>query len=199
MANKILIAYASNAGTTAEIAAKIAEFLPRTGQEVEVKPMASVSDLSSYDAVIVGAPMIVGWHRDATKFLKTHEAALRQKPTAYFITSLELTRTGVPTVGGVPLYFDPAHGHAPKTPGKLSFKEKQTSDTTYVNPILQAAPSVKPVSVALFGGALDYGKLNLFGKLFVGVIIRGKAGDYRNWDAIHTWATQVGPLLGVGK
>lgn len=197
MAGKILVAYASNAGSTAEIAAKIGDHLKQAGAQVEVSPLSAVSDLGSYSAVIVGAPMIIGWHRGAVGFLKAHQQKLSQVPTAFFMTSLELTRTGAETVAGVPVYFDPKHGHAPKNAGKLSFKEKQTSESAYLAPVLNAVPGLKPVSVAFLGGALDYGKLGLLAKLFVKVIIRGKAGDYRNWDAVSEWAGQVRPALGV--
>ncbi|NDJ75063.1 MAG: hypothetical protein GYB65_02295, partial [Chloroflexi bacterium] len=50
-------------------------------------------------------------------------------------------------------------------------------------------------SVGIFGGKLDYGTLKPFQWLFVRLIIRGKAGDYRNFDAIKTWATSIQPQL----
>lgn len=197
MARKVLVTYASNAGSTTAVAQKIAEELQRSGLDVEVRAMADVSDLSAYSAAIVGAPMILGWHRGATAFLKAHQQALQKMPTAYFVTSLELTRTGASEIGGVPLFIDPMLGHVAKNSSKLSFKEKQTADRTYFNGVLHAAPSVKPVSVAFFGGALDYSKLKPLQKLFVRYVIGAKAGDYRNWSAITAWAGEIGSSLGA--
>jgi hypothetical protein len=114
---------------------------------------------------------------------------------AYFFTSLNLTRTGEEKIGTTPLYFDPEHGTAPKNPAKLNFKEKHGLPAKYLNPVLEKAPQVKPVSAAFFAGKLDYSQLSLPGWLFVKLIVRGKEGDYRNWDAIRGWAASLEQTL----
>jgi menaquinone-dependent protoporphyrinogen IX oxidase len=43
---------------------------------VEVHRLEEVTDLALYAAVVIGAPMILGWHRAAQKFVKRHAAAL---------------------------------------------------------------------------------------------------------------------------
>ena len=43
MSNKILVAYASRAGSTAGVAEAIGKTLTESGVQVEVRPMASVS------------------------------------------------------------------------------------------------------------------------------------------------------------
>ncbi|MBN1679452.1 MAG: hypothetical protein JW966_04120 [Anaerolineae bacterium] len=195
MTGKILLTYATMSGSTAEVADAIARKIQESGAEVTVRPMTDVTDFSGYDAVILGGPMVVGWHRGAMKFVARHAAALSKVPVACFITSIELTNTGEDAIGGVPLTIDPNLGGPPKNPGKLSFKEKQTCLDAYVSPILKKASGVKPVSIGLFGGKLDYSVLNPLAWLFVRFIIRGKAGDYRNWDAINAWAASVGDQL----
>jgi menaquinone-dependent protoporphyrinogen IX oxidase len=57
--------------------------------------------------------------------------------------------------------------------------------------VFAKAPLVKPISVAFFAGKLDYDRLDLFGRLFVRIIIGAKAGDRRNWKAIRTWAASL--------
>ena len=58
----------------------------------------------------------------------------------------------------------------------------------YVRPILQAAPGMKPVSVAIFGGRLDLFRLSLWQRLFVMLVIGAQPGEFRNWDFIRGWA-----------
>ncbi|MBN1217887.1 MAG: hypothetical protein JXM69_03075, partial [Anaerolineae bacterium] len=145
--------------------------------------------------VIVGGPMIMGWHRGAMAFVEQHAETLSRIPVAYFFTSLNLTRTDEETIGSTALYLDPSHGTTPKVAGKLSFKEKYTLPASYLNPVLEKAPQVKPLSAAFLAGKLDYSKLAPFGWLFVRIIIRGKEGDFRNWEAIRSWAASLGQVL----
>jgi menaquinone-dependent protoporphyrinogen IX oxidase len=65
----------------------------------------------------------------------------------------------------------------------------------YLAPPLRKAPQVKPVSVGFFAGKLDYGKLNLLARLFVRFVVGGQPGDYRNWDGIRGWATELRQML----
>ena len=67
---KILVAYATNAGSTAEIAQAVGEELSKDGAQVDVRLIDEVTAVEGYDAVVVGAPMIMGWHRTAVKFVK---------------------------------------------------------------------------------------------------------------------------------
>lgn len=197
MSNTILVAYTTNAGSTAEVAQAIGEEFTKSGAQVEVHPCADVTSLDNYEAVVIGAPMILGWHREAMDFVQTHQAVLSRKPVAYFLTCLTLTATEEQTLNDVPLYLDTQHAKTPKKPGKLSFTEKFGLPESYVGPILGNVPQIKPVSVGLFGGKLDYSKLNLFQMLFVRIIIRHQAGDFRHWDAIKAWAASLPALLNV--
>lgn len=190
---KILLAYVTKSGSTVEVAEAIQRELSKNGAEISLKAMQDVADIAGYDAVILGAPMILGWHRAAMKFLETHQAALSRVPVALFITCASLTDDGSTQVGGVPIELDPKLVKTPKKPGKLGFEEKQTTPAKYIEPILKKG--VKPVSIAVFGGKVDYSKLDPLSWLFVRLVIRVKAGDNRNWDVIQSWAGKVGGLL----
>jgi len=192
---KILVAYTTNAGSTTEVAEAIADTLRQDAAQVDVRRVENVTDLGDYDAGVVGAPMAMGWHKDAVKFLTRHQQALSRIPVAYFLTALELVKTGETTLQGVPIYQDPTLAKPPKNESKLSFKEKQATVAAYLGPALKKAPLVKPVSAGFFAGKLDYSKLNIFQKLFVKIIMRGKAGDYRNWEAIRDWAASLNQLF----
>ena len=60
--------------------------------------------------------------------------------------------------------------------------------TNYLRPVLRAAPQVRPVSIALFGGKLEFHRLKLLQMLFVLLIIQTQPGDRRNWPVIREWA-----------
>ena len=73
MDHRVLVTYATRAGSTAEVAAA-----PR--------PVADVSDLSGYQAAVIGSPLHSGeWLPEALVFVARHQAALRQMPTALFL------------------------------------------------------------------------------------------------------------------
>ncbi|MGB3715918.1 MAG: flavodoxin domain-containing protein [Candidatus Promineifilaceae bacterium] len=196
MTKKVLVAYSTNAGSTAEVADFIGRELGKSGTQVDVRQVTDVTDLSTYDAMLVAGPMITGWHSMAIKFIQENEEVLSQRPVAYYISCLNLTKINEQTVNGTPIFLDLLRAQAPKTEGKLSFKEKQGDPSAILGQILKKAPRVKPVSVAFGGGKLDYSKLKFFQKLFVRLIIRHEAGDFRNWDAVRAWAaTLQTPLL----
>lgn len=192
---KILIAYATNSGTTPDVARRIGDQFPKEHFQVDVLPLDQIAALDGYDGVVLGAPMIVGWHRAALAFLKQNQAALSRLPVALFLTCISLTQTGETQVDGAPLFIDPNLPKAPAKAGRLSFRERHTSPANYLRPILKAAPAVRPVSVAIFGGRLDLYRLKWYQTLFVMLIIRAQPGEKRNWKAIEAWAAGLPALL----
>lgn len=192
---KILVTYTTMSGSTAEVAQAIAGQLAGQDTPVELLPLAQVRELGTYRAVVLGAPMIMGWHSDAMTFLTKNRAELQRLPLAIFVTALSLTSTGDSTVGGVPLFIDQRLAKPPKVPGRLSFHERYSLVSNYADPILQAAAPATPLSIAFFGGRLDLHRLEWWAKLFVTQVIRAQPGDRRNWEAIRSWARELRPAL----
>ena len=188
---KILVTYATMAGSTAEVAQVVGEELARSGLQVEVLPLSEVKNLDDYAGVVVGAPMILGWHRAARRFLKQHRKSFQHIPLAVFAMAISLTQTGETSLDGVPITVDEKLPKAPEKAGSLSFKERYARLSNYVQPILKAARPAKPVSIGVFGGRMEYGRLKWWAVLFVMVIIQARAGDQRNWDAIRLWAADL--------
>ena len=86
----ILIAYTTNAGTTAEVAQAVGEELAKnTRLSVDVKRLEEVESIEPYSAVVIGAPMIFGWHRGARKFIKQTPGLSQQDPRGLFHHSHE--------------------------------------------------------------------------------------------------------------
>jgi menaquinone-dependent protoporphyrinogen IX oxidase len=197
MTKPVLVAYTTYSGSTHEVAEAIAEELGKCGATVEVHTLDAVSSLDGYVAAVIGAPMILGWHRLARRFVHQHAAALSKLPVAYFVTAMSLTQSGETQVDGIPVSIDPGLAEAPKRPGKLSLHERYTQVKRYVRPILHAAAGVKPVSVALFKGRLEFYRLKILPMLFTMLVIRAQPGDYRNWSFIRAWGAGLYPLLGL--
>jgi menaquinone-dependent protoporphyrinogen oxidase len=90
---RVLVAYGSERGGTAEIAGWIAETLREQGIAAEVRDAGKVGDVAPYDAVILGGGLYAGrWHHDARRFARRHARQLVHKPVWAF-SSGPLDRT----------------------------------------------------------------------------------------------------------
>jgi menaquinone-dependent protoporphyrinogen oxidase len=185
---RILVAYTTMAGSTLEVAQAVGEEIAKTGRQVDVLAFDDIHDLAEYAGVVVGGPMILGWHRAALGFIRKHHKSLQHIPLAVFVLSMSLTQTGETTVAGMPIYVDETLPKPPKDKEKLTFRERYARLSNYIQPILNAASPAKPVSIGIFGGRLEYGRLQWWAVLFAMVIIQARAGDRRNWSAIRAWA-----------
>jgi menaquinone-dependent protoporphyrinogen oxidase len=192
---KILVTYATMSGSTAEVALEVAREIGEGGTQVEFLPLDKVGDLSDYNAVVIGAPMVMGWHRSALKFLAKNREALRRIPLAVFATGMSLTSAGEKEVSGVPVFVDETLAKPAKNAGRPSLKERHTDINHYATPIIKAAGPAHPVSVAFLGGRLEYTRLKLPARLFVMLIVQASPGDRRNWDTIRSWAGSLPQLF----
>ena len=188
---KILVTYTTNAGSTADVAEIVGQSIAGKDLEVEVKPLHEVSDIAPYDAIIIGAPMIVGWHRDAKRFLRAHRDELSKKLFACFLTAMSLTRTRETDIDGIPIEIDPGLAQEPHNPQRLSPKEQYALPRNYVRPILKKASPARPLGVGLFGGSLNLFTLSWPARIFVMLAIRAKPGDIRDKSFIKNWAVNL--------
>ena len=100
---KILITYATLSGTTVEVAQAIGEEITKKGLQVDVLPLDKVKSLDGYDGVVLGAPMVMGWHRSALGFLRKNRRTLSRIPLAIFVMGMSLTKTSETILDRVPL------------------------------------------------------------------------------------------------
>lgn len=105
MPGNVLVAYGTTNGSTAQIAEAVADVLRKGGFTVEAAPAASVADVTSYDAVVVGGALYTGrWHKDARRFVRRHRRALAERPLWLFSSGpLDATASerDIPPVPGV--------------------------------------------------------------------------------------------------
>lgn len=93
MKPRILIAYATYAGSTMEIAGKIGETIATQGYSVAVRPMTDQPDLDDYDAVLLGSAVHHGeWLPEAIEYVRENRSKLEEGPLAIF--SVHITNTG---------------------------------------------------------------------------------------------------------
>jgi menaquinone-dependent protoporphyrinogen oxidase len=170
MSNKILVTYASRAGSTAGVAEAIGQSLAESGAQVEVRPMIDVKDLAPYRAVVAGSAIRGGqWLPEAMQFVQTHQATLARKPFAAFLVCMTLSMPNNKYREGVADWLKPVRA------------------------------LVRPVSEGLFAGALDISKVPSFSdrlkfRLSVAFGVWSE-GDHRDWNAIRAWAESIRPLL----
>ena len=168
---RVLVTYASQFGSTGEVATAIAQTLCATGIAVDVKLVTHVNDLSLYRAVIVGAPVHSSkWMPEAVDFVRTNRDSLNKLPVAYFLTCMTLGLTDRP--------------------------EERQRIASILEKVQTDIPDVTPVSKGLFAGALDYGKMSfMYRMIYRAVSPNHTTGDFRDWVAIRAWAEAIGAQL----
>ena len=170
MDGKILVAYATKYGATAEIAEKIGEVLRQAGLPADVLPAGRVSDLSPYQAVVLGSAVYIGsWRKEASKFLKAHEGELAKRPVWLFSSG-------------------------PTGEGDV---EELVQGWRFPGALQPIADRIQPRDIAVFHGAADPDKMNALEKWML-KNVQAPAGDFRDWDAIAAWATAIAQALQTG-
>jgi menaquinone-dependent protoporphyrinogen oxidase len=163
----VLVTYATRSGSTTEIAEKIAEVLRSKGENVTIQPVAGVTDLNPYNAVVLGSAVYMGhWMKDAVEFLEKHEDALSTRLVWIFSSG--------PTGPGDAV--ERMHG--------WRFPEAQQA----------IADRIKPLDTVLFHGNIDIGNLN-FGEKIMIRALGAPTGDFRDWNAITAWAEGIAQVL----
>jgi menaquinone-dependent protoporphyrinogen oxidase len=92
MNNRVLIAYATYAGSTVEVAAAIGETLGTQGFSVDVKPIQDQPSIDHYQAVLIGSAVHRGhWLPEAIDFVKANQPVLSHAPLALFCVHIQNT------------------------------------------------------------------------------------------------------------
>ncbi len=82
---RVLIAYGSKHGATAEIALAVAQGLREDGFHVDVAPAAKAPQPSQFDAVVIGSAVYAGmWRGDVVDYIRRHRASLAKHPLWLF-------------------------------------------------------------------------------------------------------------------
>jgi len=127
MPTPILVTYATQHGSTQEVAAAVSARLREECLEAELTPAGDVADLTPYCGVVLGVALYTGrLHHDAVAFLHRFHAELAVLPIAIFAMG--------------PKTLDPAD---------------VASSRNQLAKALAKAPDVDPYEIAVFGGVID--------------------------------------------
>jgi menaquinone-dependent protoporphyrinogen oxidase len=164
---RVLVAYATKYGATAEIAEKIGEVLRQAGLQADVLPAERATDLTPYRAVVLGSAVYIGqWQKKAATFLRANEKALAQRPVWLFSSG--------PTGKGDPVQL--------------------TQGWRFPTSLQPIADRIHARDIALFHGAADPKKMNLIERWMI-KNVKAPMGDFRDWDAIDAWASTIAGAL----
>ncbi|WP_103662960.1 flavodoxin domain-containing protein [Microbacterium sp. CJ77] len=168
----VLVAYASRHGSTAGIAERIAEVLTDAGVPAEARPVSRIDDLDEYDAFVIGAAAyITHWLKDAMSFVEHHRHLLAARPVWLFSSG----PLGSESIG--------ADGKDPR-------------ESTRPKEFDELADLLHPRDQKVFFGAWDpdappVGMAERMMKLAPAAAKSLPAGDFRDWNDIDAWATQI--------
>ena len=164
---QVLVAYATKYGATAEIAEKIGQVLRQAGLRTDVLPTDRVSDLTPYKAVVLGSAVYIGkWRKEAVKFLQANEKMLAERQVWLFSSG--------PTGEGDPVEL--------------------VNGWRFPKALQPIADRIQPRDIAVFHGNVNMKKLNFIEKWMI-KNVKAPLGDFRDWDAITSWATAIADVL----
>ncbi len=160
---RILVTYASRCGSTAEIAEALGRDLQSRGYKPDVLAVAKVTQLSGYQAVLLGSAVRMGnWLPDALSFVRRYQREIQGLPNAFF------------TVHMMNIGDD---------------EKSRNGRLGYLNRVHEA---VRADNEVFFAGRMDLDRLS-FGERLVCKLKGASSQDRRNWPAIHAWGAHVFP------
>ncbi len=170
--SKILVVYGTGTGCTAGIAERIGAKLTETGATVEVVSAKDAPAAAGYDAVVVGSGVRAGsWHKAAKEWVAANAGTLKAGATE-----------------AIPVAFFTAC---------LTMADPEKADQVRVyTDALIAETGVEPVDVGLFAGWNEPKEFPFVERTIL-KLMKAPTGDFRDWNAIDAWATEVAGKLGV--
>lgn len=160
MNGRILVAYATRAGSTAGVAEAVAEVIRDLGYNVDLSLINSDLMPDAYDAVILGGPIYMGSMREMEEYVRAHHAALESRFKAAFAVGMSFVEDD---------------------------EEKRAAAREALN---KAISPLEPVHLGYFAGRTDPAKLSFLQRMAL-KIVSSPIGDFRDYDAIRSWAREV--------
>lgn len=170
--DRVLVAYASRHGSTAEIAEAIGQTLRRAGLEVDVCRASETRDVRGYGTVVVGsAAYLFRWMKEATGFVRRNRAVLARRRVWLFSSG--------------PLGSETTDDEG-----------RDLRAVTEPREIAEFRETIHPRDHRVFFGALapnwkPNGISQRWAVLFPGTRSGLLVGDFRDWNDIEAWASDI--------
>jgi menaquinone-dependent protoporphyrinogen oxidase len=164
--SKVLVAYASKNGSTAEIAEAIAKTLQEAGATVVCAEAGEVVSVEPYDAVVLGSAVYIKrWRRDAKRFLRRYAKQLQELPFWVFSSG----PAGEPKGDPNPAWLEPPR-------------------------VVERVERLGVREHVVFGGRLPLNPRSPTARAMVKAC-PPEFRDRRDWDEIHTWTARIAAEL----
>ncbi|HLS77453.1 MAG TPA: flavodoxin domain-containing protein [Nocardia sp.] len=170
---RIAVLYATEQGSTRDIADFIAENLTARGGHVEVSEVEHAPELSLFDAVVLGSAVHdMNLLPAAEGYIRAHDRELRETDLWLF------------TVGLGPALRGPIGGRlARRVPPDIA----------------RLRDLVQPRDYRAFAGVYQRAGLPLSTRLRYRAMGGGRYGDLRDWASIRAWADEIATALGLAQ
>lgn len=176
MATKVLVAYSTRYSSTKGIADFIAQRLRSYGNDVDVRDVAEVRNPEDYDAYVVGSAVYMRhWLKSSREFVLRNSRILVRKPVWLFSSG--------------PLGTEKKNGHG-----------RDLRDVSGPQELGELREAVNPRCHRVFFGALNPRKLGLAHRMVRKMPAAREGlpeGDFRDWEEIGTWASEIAKQLGL--
>lgn len=161
---KVLVAYASEHGSTRGVAERIGARLREHGHDTDVRAMDEAPDPAGYAAVVLGSAIYdQRWLPVARDFVHRHTGPLAGRPLWLF------------SVGA---------------PGALRGAWRRFAAVEEPKVIAEFRAAVRPREHRLFSGVIRREHLPFRGRVLFR-LMGCRYGDYRDWPAIEAWADGI--------
>ncbi|NGN62454.1 flavodoxin [Streptomyces sp. A7024] len=160
----VLVGYATAHGSTRGIAERIGTDLFTAGLRCDVRPLEAVGNAEEYTAFVLGSAVHgQAWLDPAQEFLRRNRALLAARPVWLFSAGMPAALRG-------------------------PWRRMAAQEEPVILAGLTALPSVR--GHRLLSGVLRREHLPVAGR--VGFrLMGGRYGDFRDWDAIDSWAAGI--------
>lgn len=172
---KILVAYATAHGSTAEVAEFVGKILREREYDVTVANVTAVDNAPDYDVFVLGSAVHGGmWLTEMSQFLERFETVLVERPLFFFLTCIRVLEEG-------------GYEHAVEN---------------YVNHDVLEQFSMRELTA--FAGKLDLTQVDWDERWTLAARYDGASApgsfnrDFRDWDAIRQWTSRVADQLLTG-
>lgn len=162
MADRVLVTYASRAGSTAGVATTIGETLTARGFVVDMAPIGDGPAVDGSQAVVIGSAVHGGrWLPEAEAFVNENRHALSRVPVALFSVHI------------------------------MNLKDNAKSRTRRVAYLDGVRPLLPPADEAFFAGKMDTSTISALAIGLIRLFRIMPVGDHRDWAAVRGWAAAL--------